>query len=106
MNNVSTVLSLIDKIDTFNSIFDVLVKEAGAPEQLRDDFVYHHARCEDRCDEFRFVGSLGWGGKYRSGTNSVSCYSEDETPSRRLVIEKTNAALSEVTTPPNKFGGL
>jgi hypothetical protein len=78
-----------------NAIYDILVKHAGARESsMRDGFVWHHA--ENDCTEFRFMGSLGFGGKYYSRENRVDCYSEDETPERRVAIGRTNAALAEV----------
>lgn len=78
-----------------NTIFDILVTEADAPEWQRDDFVF--TQTVGRCDEWRFMGSLGAGGKfYRSGGRwYVSAYSEDieARPERSEVITRTNIAL-------------
>jgi hypothetical protein len=49
-------------------------------------------------DEYRFMGLLGYGGKFwvsRDGFH-VSCYPEDETPARLRIIEETNAVLRGV----------
>lgn len=50
-------------------------------------------------DEYRFIGSLGFGGKFwlhhRDGMY-VTCYREDETPERLATIEDTNRCLGIV----------
>jgi hypothetical protein len=76
-----------------DAIWTVLVKEAGAEEGMRTSFKLNWPECR----EYRFCGSLGFGGKvwYREhdGNVSVSCYQEDETPKRIETIARTNAAL-------------
>jgi len=37
---------------------------------------------KEPCTEWRFQGSLGFGGKFRYPRMSVDCYPEDETPAR------------------------
>lgn len=77
-------------------VYDVLIKEAGAGasnEWDKESFIYHH---EKGCDEWRFCGKLGFGGKYRSNTNTVDCYLEDLTPERELIIKQTNLELSKI----------
>ncbi len=66
-----------------------------APIGLMLQFSDAHTRTPP-CDEFRFQGRLGFGGKYRRKTNTVDCYPEDETPGRLVLIAETNAALSEL----------
>jgi hypothetical protein len=42
------------------------------------------------------MGSLGFGGKFRRGDHGslyVDCYSEDETPVRKEMIQKANDLL-------------
>lgn len=83
--------------ETANAIYDICVKTCGASEGHRDQFVDYLTEEHDRY-EFRFCGKLGFGGKLyhsRSGTY-VSCYSEDETPERRAMIEKANADIREL----------
>lgn len=75
-----------------NRIYDVLVKLGGAWPDSRYMFVRSHA--EDNCKEWRFQGHLGFGGKYRSRTNSVDCYPEDMTPEKLRLIEQINAELA------------
>ncbi|HEU5108820.1 MAG TPA: hypothetical protein VFT95_09710, partial [Micromonosporaceae bacterium] len=78
-----------------NAVWDVLVERAGASEAGREDFVAVQTR--GGCDEYRFIGSLGFGGKFWTATNTsswyVTCYREDETAARRSAIGVTNAAL-------------
>lgn len=79
-------------------VWAILVEECGADrtEPARLDFERHWPDCR----EYRFMGSLGFGGKvwapstYRRAPY-VSCYSEDETPERRSAIQRANARLQE-----------
>jgi hypothetical protein len=79
-----------------SKVYDVLVRIGGASESDRSGFVYHHVDSKDGCSEWRFCGKLGFGGKYRSGSNRVSCYQEDQTPSRVCLIETLNTELAEI----------
>lgn len=59
------------------------------------------------CREFRFIGALGFGGKFRNNGNCentphVDCYREDETPARCEMIEKANARLTELFGPSTR----
>ncbi len=88
------------------AVWQVLVDHAGAPDHAmsRDAFVQFQAA--RTCEEYRFGGSLGFGGKFRRSVLcacpehgeqwTVDCYPEDETPERLAVIDKTNAALAEL----------
>lgn len=73
-------------------VWDVLVRETGAPADELDPFIFHWPTCV----EYRFMGSLGFGGKvwWNSGRVYVTCYQEDETPERLATIDRTNAALA------------
>ena len=73
-------------------IYNVLIALTGAPVADKENFIYHHIR-PNGPNEWRFCGSLGFGGKYWSEDNRVSCYSEDETPEREEIIKLTNIAL-------------
>lgn len=77
-----------------NKVYDLLVSIGGAYEQDRDNFVITHT--EDNCDEWRFIGKLGFGGKYRSEDNTVDCYLEDETPERVKIINELNIELAKL----------
>ena len=79
-----------------NKVYDLLVSVGGACESDRDNFVYHHAEYKHECREWRFVGKLGFGGKYWSDDNEVNCYIEDETPERIKLINELNDALSKI----------
>ena len=81
--------------DKANKIYDLLVSIGGAYEPERSAFIYHHCESKDGCDEWRFSGKLGFGGKYRSN-NRVDCYLEDETPERKKIINELNEALSKI----------
>lgn len=88
------------------AVWQVLVDHAGAPDHAmsRDAFVQFQST--NVCEESRFQGSLGFGGKFRrnrvwiGGTRAeswtVDCYAEDMTADRQAVIDKTNEALAEL----------
>lgn len=77
-----------------NAIYDLLVTIGGAREDDRDDFVTSHS--DDKCTQWRFFGRLGFGGKYFSQDNIVSCYREDMNEERKQLIEAINAKLSRL----------
>ena len=91
----------LDK-QTANDIYDILVSICGANERMREDFVFHQT---DRwCDEYRFQGHLGFGGKFWRNQGFrpddswgewwyVNCYPEDATKARDNKIELANALL-------------
>lgn len=60
---------------------------------------FDRAYASDRTDEFRFIGDLGFGGKFWIDSRRgmwVNCYPEHGTPERLAIIEKTNEALAIV----------
>lgn len=92
-----------------NAIFDTLVTYAGAREDNRDYFVSIQTR--EHLTEYRFGGSLGFGGKVWRNTGHrpdgtwgecwyVSAYPEDigRSPDMRPAIDATNTALAALLT--------
>lgn len=79
--------------ETRHAIYDILVEECGAPESLRDNFIWHQGM-----SEYRFVGALDQGGKFwnDNGRWYVSCYREHKTPERIGMIERANARLADL----------
>lgn len=78
----------------WSKVFDLLVIHCGA----RNDYETHDAFVDahvGNCREYRFQGSLGFGGKCYSDDPipRVGCYSEDRTPHRDSAIATVNAAL-------------
>jgi hypothetical protein len=92
--------------DQAKAVRAILEEECGYRRADRfDDFVYHVATIGkddwNVCREYRFMGELGFGGKFRNNgkrnnTPYVDCYSENETPSRREMIERANKRLAEL----------
>jgi len=82
------------KEEFLNQVFTILVNLVGANEIYRNDFL--HAHLYGNCEEYRFQGKLGFGGKYRSKTNTIDCYSEDETKERKKIIKNINTELSKI----------
>lgn len=84
--------------DIIRRIYNVLVEVCGAGKSDEDSFIYRH---QEGCHEFRFIGALGFGGKFYNAGKSfdgkspwrVDCYQEDLTPKRQEVIEKANHLL-------------
>lgn len=86
-------------VDLADRVYDVLIRLAGASEQHRFEFVVLAGA--GQLSEFRFGGSLGWGGKVRYSRPRgfyVDCYREHLNDERRAVIERTNRALSRFAT--------
>jgi hypothetical protein len=80
-----------------NKVYDILVKEAGAPESMRDNFIYcHNPSDQFLCWEYRFGGLFGFGGKYWSETNKINYYPEDRTKKLDKLEAKVNKLLSEI----------
>lgn len=90
-----------------NAIWDILVDRAGAHESNRDYFVSHQSI--QYCPEFRFMGSLGFGGKFWRNTGRrsddtygevwyVNAYSEDVArwPDMQTSIDIANLALEKL----------
>ena len=77
-------------------IFDILVDECVAHPSDRPLFKIWTT--SERPSEFRFMGSLGFGGKFwnNAGRWYVNCYKEDETIERIDAIEKANKRLSRL----------
>lgn len=92
-------------LEQANAVYDILVAHAGAQEVGRADFVFQQTS-ERWPTEYRFGGSLGFGGKFwrlplpfRVGSDAnwyVTAYPEDmdRRPEIRQEIDATNAALA------------
>lgn len=80
-----------------DAVYALLVEHCGAydREGSREMFVYHATR---GCREYRFMGALGFGGKfYNDGrTWRVGCYPEDMTADRAERIDRANVALAKL----------
>ena len=83
-------------------IYDILVIHAGAREEKYEENQFVQCALEWGFNdgfEYRFQGSLGFGGKIWLPVNGepyVTCYQEDETLERRWVMEKTNKELKKI----------
>jgi hypothetical protein len=84
----------------YNWIWDVLVRYAGANRDPlhRESFVSAFMNREHPTTEFRFIGILGFGGKFRRVSSSfqglyIDCYPEDLDPHRSGVIQTVNAII-------------
>ena len=81
----------------------ILIEIGGAnPKILQSDydaFLSYLTDDKSRWDiEYRFMGHLGYGGKFRTTYNSwkVDCYSESETPERLKLISRINKELQKL----------
>lgn len=85
--------------------YSALVEHADAIDRdgERHAFVHAVSKADRPTDEYRFMGSLGFGGKFRNpGHGSVpyvDCYPEDMTSERSIVIDRTNEALAALFQP-------
>lgn len=78
-------------------VYKLLMVLCDAPPSLLDSFVSNQTE-EFPCPEFRFQGSLGFGGKFYCERDRwrVDCYREDKIPVRREAIAATNEALEQL----------
>lgn len=81
--------------DFYNQCWDILVENVGANRSGRDHFVWTFHQPKPPI-EYRFIGSLGFGGKFwrYDGKHYITCYPEDETPERLKAIECVNTLLA------------
>ena len=81
------------------AIWNVLVEFCGAnPDD--EEFFVNNALAYSSFREYRFQGSLGFGGTIHFGVGStphVSYYKEHHTEDRWEIWEKTNKALATAT---------
>ena len=77
------------------AIYQVLIEECAAPADdfSVDSFIFNH-RDGSQVEEYRFMGNLGFGGKFWQRRMAVSCYPEDTTPEREASMERANARLA------------
>jgi hypothetical protein len=91
--------------EILGKMYDILIEHAGARQDNydRNSFV----RCALNWDyrftfEYRFMGRLGGGGKIWLPLHRnpyISCYSEDETPDRKGMMDETNKKLVALVKP-------
>lgn len=97
-------MPVIDWEVFYGRCWDILAEHAGAHNDEkgynRGAFIFHMLKDDDfgGCHEYRFGGSLGFGGKFRrnnnlNGTVYVDYYSEDHTPKSDKVVVKVNDLL-------------
>lgn len=88
----------IDKPQAF-ALVAILFEECGWSPGGIDVYDFVHRVATDGCDEYRFQGAFGFGGKFRNNGNFnntpyVDCYGEDETAERRAMINRANERIA------------
>lgn len=99
-------------------VLAILIEECGYCPGRRDGdaFIRHIVAPQPDgspvCHEFRFMGSLGFGGKFRNNGNNmntphVDCYPEHKTENRKSMIADANKRLNLLFNPTGgpSFGG-
>lgn len=84
-----------------DEVYDLLVEHAGASNEItqRARFVIAQSK---GCEEYRFGGRLGFGGKFHYHPLAiecpiyVNCYHEDLNQTTAQVIYRTNNALTRL----------
>lgn len=74
-------------------MWGILVRECGASPKYAETFAAYMA--EEGPKEYRFSGSLGFGGKFYANSNGwyVAYYREDRTKERDEAMQRANAAI-------------
>ena len=84
--------------DFYGRAYDLLIEHCKvSDEESRPAFIRYFM--EENGREWRFQGSLGFGGKFwhNEGRWYISCYPEDSTREIKATIEKVNAHLKGLT---------
>jgi hypothetical protein len=84
--------------DACKEVYDVLVAVCHAPDSVSDRLQFRHF-WDGGENEYRFCGSLGFGGKFWRANYTpwhVSCYREDETLERLWLITRANKELAHL----------
>lgn len=94
-----------------DAAYTVLVKEVGAVDDAleRQSFIWSVTDDTHPTSEYRFGGSIGFGGKFRNNGNRndtphVDCYREEESPEVNAAIERANLTLTEIFAAPTPAG--
>lgn len=102
LRDVPSLLALLTGYEaelTAHRIYNVLTSDAAAREFNREEFLQWFAQGErEGGREFRFCGSLGFGGKFwrNMGRWYVNCYREDATEERQRIIQRVNEKLERL----------
>lgn len=78
------------------TLYQILIEHAGAPASGVASFITAQLQGEQPCPEYRFQGTLGFGGKLyydRARGFTATCYSEDLTEERKGILAATNRVL-------------
>jgi hypothetical protein len=78
-----------------HGVWRILVECCGCRDDEMDRTTFIICQAKRLETEWRFQGLLGFGGKFwrNMGRWYVSCYPEDKTPEREVMIEKANERL-------------
>ena len=78
-------------------IYRVLVKYCDAEDCEEDEIRFAEEFSKDNPGtEWRFIGNLGYGGKFYWPGMYVDYYSEDETKIRQSIARRTNRILKKM----------
>lgn len=81
-----------------NMVYDALVKYCGASNDNYNRQRFIETQITMFCSEYRFIGNLGFGGKFWRSNNKwyVSQYREHETPETVKMIDGCNKHLHNI----------
>lgn len=84
-------------VEQANEVYNLLVREAGASEYYRDNFIEYLTE-EDWSHEYRFMGIYGFGGKLRLNQRGLSAdyYQENRTNELDRKMNALNNALTKM----------
>jgi len=93
------VYAFLRKSALYHACWSILVQHTGVREDGREAFMQAALDPWRPFTEYRFQGSLGFGGKFwrYDGRLYCTCYPEDETKERLATIAKVNQLLAGIT---------
>lgn len=95
--------------DEAGQAYAILIETVGASESEDERRSFIRSVASRDCREYRFMGHLGFGGKFRNNGNFddtpyVDCYGEHRTKARERMIAAANARLAALFTKPSPAG--
>lgn len=88
-------MKLFMSTEKANKIYDILIDcGASADEDDRDSFVRYVTGKSPI--EWRFMGHLGFGGKFHPQDMRIGMYCEDETRERAAIVKLANRLLKQL----------
>jgi len=88
--------------ESVEKIYNYFIEHCGASKAMKNAFIEEYAGDKAPSSEWRISGKLGYGCKFilTSREMLVTCYSEDDSSSRSLIMNEANKFLATMPLIP------